>query len=66
MAFFIFTNGTTLRSNLTESFGVTDAALNNMSTWAEVSVPAESAEEENGEKVMLNRTAFQSRLNDFR
>jgi len=50
-------------SNLKQRFAVTDEALNNMTTWDEVSV---SAMEEDGVKVMLNRSEFINRLNDFR
>ncbi|XP_055911221.1 uncharacterized protein LOC129945467 isoform X3 [Eupeodes corollae] len=64
VAFFIFTNGSTLRSNLTQRFAVTDQALNNMSTWSEVSVPTSPDDEDYG--VLLNRSEFQNRLNDFR
>lgn len=64
VAFFIFTNGSTLRSNLTQSFAVTDTAINNMVTWAEVSVPTSPVE--NGLQVKLNRSSFMARLDDFR
>lgn len=64
VAFYIFTNGSTLRSNLTQRFSVTDQAFNNMNTWADVSVP--ETPEENGTPVMLNRTEFLDRLQAFR
>ncbi|XP_037955770.1 uncharacterized protein LOC119685537 [Teleopsis dalmanni] len=64
VAFYIFTNGSKLRSNLTQRFAVTDQALNNMTTWSEISVPTSPEDDE--DEVMLNRTEFQNRLNEFR
>lgn len=67
VAFFIFTNGSTLRSNLTQRFGDTDLVLNNMDTWAEISVPAISTEDDiDADKVLLNRSEFSKRLNELR
>ncbi|CAD7089726.1 unnamed protein product [Hermetia illucens] len=63
VAFYVFTNGSHTRSNLTQRFAITDQALNNMTTWSEVSVPSHDDEDIG---VMLNRTEFLSRLNDFR
>ncbi|CAD7014704.1 unnamed protein product [Ceratitis capitata] len=54
-----------IRSNLTRRFAVTDNALNNLTTWNEVSVPTLPDEDEDFE-VMLNRSEFQNRLNEFR
>lgn len=51
-------------SNLTQRFAVTDQALNNMTTWSEVSVP--TSPDDDDYEVLLNRTEFQSRLNEFR
>ncbi|XP_005177981.1 uncharacterized protein LOC101893791 [Musca domestica] len=64
VAFYIFTNGSKVRSNLTQRFAVTDQALNNMTTWSEVSVPTRDDDDDYG--VLLNRSEFQSRLNEFR
>lgn len=52
------------RSNLTQRFIITDQALNNMTTWSEVSVPTSADDDEPEE--LLNRTEFQIRLNEFR
>lgn len=66
VAFFIYTNGSMLKSNLTLRYQLTDEAINNMTTWTEIIVPASpNGTEEEGE-VMLNKTSFQMRLNDFR
>ncbi|CAO1407946.1 unnamed protein product [Diamesa hyperborea] len=66
VAFFIYTNGSLLRANLTERFKKTDSAIENMSSWDEIIVPASpNGTEEEGE-IMLNKTSFQLRLNDFR
>uniref|UniRef100_A0A1A9X302 guanylate cyclase n=1 Tax=Glossina brevipalpis TaxID=37001 RepID=A0A1A9X302_9MUSC len=58
VAFFIFAKGNE------ERFTVTDQALNNMTTWSEVSVP--TSPDDDDEEVLLNRTEFQNRLNEFR
>ncbi|KAJ6638428.1 Atrial natriuretic peptide receptor 1, partial [Pseudolycoriella hygida] len=63
VAFFIFTNGSTLRSNLPQRFAVTDSVINKMQT-KELTVPIKTME--NGMIIMLNRTEFQSRLKNFR
>lgn len=64
VAFYIYTNGRT--TNLTQRYATTDEAINNMTTWTEIIVPASpNGIEEEGE-VMLNKTSFQIRLNDFR
>lgn len=54
------------RANLTQRFANTDHALNNMTTWSEISVPTAPDEDEDDREVMLNRADFQSRLNEFR
>ncbi|XP_017044805.2 LOW QUALITY PROTEIN: uncharacterized protein LOC108090572 [Drosophila ficusphila] len=66
VAFYIFTNGSKQRANLTLRFANTDHALNNMTTWSEISVPTAPDEDEDDREMMLNRYEFQSRLNDFR
>lgn len=66
VAFYIYTNGSILKSNLTQRYATTDEAINNMTSWTEIIVPASpNGSEEEGE-VMLNKTSFQMRLNDFR
>ncbi|XP_055371528.1 uncharacterized protein LOC129605660 [Condylostylus longicornis] len=66
VAIFIFTNGNTSRVNLTERFMITDEALDNIDIWGgEVSVPT-SLEDDNTMEVMLNRSEFQNKLNNFR
>ncbi|XP_012256293.1 receptor-type guanylate cyclase daf-11 isoform X2 [Athalia rosae] len=64
VAFFIYTNGNTLRSNLTQRFTVTDRALHNMTTWPLVSVPRDETKTQKYD--VVNKEAFQERLNDFR
>ncbi|KAH8320357.1 hypothetical protein KR067_000175 [Drosophila pandora] len=67
VAFYIFTNGSKeRRNNLTQRFTNTDHALNNMTTWNEISVPTAPDEDEDDREMMLTRTDFQSRLTDFR
>ncbi|KAH8233139.1 hypothetical protein KR026_004758 [Drosophila bipectinata] len=67
VAFYIFTNGSKeRRNNLTQRFTNTDHALNNMTTWNEISVPTAPDEDEDDREMMLTRTDFQSRLSDFR
>ncbi|XP_043066597.1 uncharacterized protein [Drosophila bipectinata] len=66
VAFYIFTNGSKERNNLTQRFTNTDHALNNMTTWNEISVPTAPDEDEDDREMMLTRTDFQSRLSDFR
>ncbi|EDW36367.1 GL16716 [Drosophila persimilis] len=66
VAFYIFTNGSKQRANLTQRFAITDHALNNLTTWSEISVPTAPDEDEDDREMMLNRNDFQSRLNEFR
>jgi Nitrate and nitrite sensing len=66
VAYFIYLNDTTMKENLTQRYATTDEAINNMTTWIEIIVPASpNGNEEEGE-VMLNKTSFQMRLSDFR
>ncbi|XP_049809324.1 adenylate cyclase type 5 [Schistocerca nitens] len=58
VAFYIFTNGSTLRSNLTQRFLVTDEALAAMDSWPTVSLPGFEGE--------LNKSSFINRLIEFR
>lgn len=66
VAFFIYTNGTMLKSNLTQRYATTDEAINNMAIWTEIIVPASPNGTEDDGEVMLNKTSFQLRLSDFR
>jgi hypothetical protein len=58
-------------TNLTNRFEVTNEAINNMTTWTEIIIPAspkgfDNDTDEDESQVMLNRTSFIARLNDFR
>ncbi|XP_047360862.1 uncharacterized protein LOC124953471 isoform X3 [Vespa velutina] len=64
VAFFIYTNGSTLRSNLTQRFAITDHALHNMTTWPLVSVPRDESKTQTYD--VVSKEAFQARLEDFR
>ncbi|XP_025264007.1 uncharacterized protein LOC105258860 isoform X2 [Camponotus floridanus] len=64
VAFFIYTNGSTLRSNLTQRFAITDQDLHNMSTWPLVSVPRDESKTQAYD--VVSKEAFQARLEDFR
>ncbi|XP_034946269.1 uncharacterized protein [Chelonus insularis] len=64
VAFFIYTNGSRLRFNLTQRYAVTDQTLKNMTTWPLVTV---SRDESNTQTYdVINKEAFQARLDDFR
>lgn len=65
VAYFIYTNDSKMKENLTLRYATTDEAINNMTTWTEIIVPASNGNEEEGE-VLLNKTSFQMRLVDFR
>ncbi|XP_033328040.1 uncharacterized protein LOC117221307 isoform X1 [Megalopta genalis] len=64
VAFFIYTNGSTLRSNLTQRFAITDQALHNMTTWPLVSVPRDESKTQTYD--VVSKEAFQARLDEFR
>lgn len=70
VAFYIWTNNSEMITNLTNRFEVTNEAINNMETWTEIIIPASPKGFENDtedeSQVMLNRTSFIARLNDFR
>lgn len=66
VAFFIYTNGSMLKSNLTQRYATTDEAINNMTMWTEIIVPASPNGNDDEAQVMLNKTSFQMRLNEFR
>ncbi|KAG8222411.1 hypothetical protein J437_LFUL004870, partial [Ladona fulva] len=59
VAFYIFTNGSTLRSNLSQRFAVTDEALANMTTW-----PHELTFDKN--LTFYGKESFQKQLEAFR
>ncbi|XP_071446194.1 uncharacterized protein [Hetaerina americana] len=59
VAFFIFTNGSTQRSNLSQRFSVTDEALANMTSW-----PKNLTVHKN--LTFLTKEDFQSQLEEFR
>jgi hypothetical protein len=66
VAYYIYTNDSEMKENLTLRYATTDEAINNMTTWTEIMVPASpnGNEEEGG--ILLNKTSFQLRLVDFR
>jgi hypothetical protein len=69
VAFFIYSNNDSLKENIKHRFNVTDEAIKNMTTWTEIKIPASPAndnETEDESEVLLNRTSFLSRLNEFR
>ncbi|CRK95793.1 CLUMA_CG009250, isoform A [Clunio marinus] len=66
VAFYIYTNGSMLKSNLTQRYATTDEAIDNMTTWTEIIIPASPNGSDDEGEVMLNKTSFQMRLNDFR
>ncbi|XP_070495647.1 uncharacterized protein [Chironomus tepperi] len=71
VAYFIWTNNSMMITNLTNRFEVTNEAINNMTTWTEIIIPAspigfDNDTDDDESQVMLNRTSFIARLNDFR
>ncbi|XP_055303839.1 uncharacterized protein LOC129569215 isoform X2 [Sitodiplosis mosellana] len=72
VAFFIFTNGSTLRSNLSSRFAVTNEALNNLPEFPDLNVPIFVDDILNKQPMdgvqsnKLNRTEFLRQLEDFR
>ncbi|XP_015115006.1 receptor-type guanylate cyclase daf-11 isoform X2 [Diachasma alloeum] len=71
VAFFIYTNGSRLsgqydypRFNLTQRYATTDETLKNLTTWPLVTVPTDEAKTQTYD--VVNREAFQARLDDFR
>ncbi|XP_055615471.1 uncharacterized protein LOC129761747 [Toxorhynchites rutilus septentrionalis] len=62
VAFFIYTNGSTLRGNLTRGFLETDRALENMSSWPDLMI----ATPNDGKVTWLNMSEFREELVDFR
>ncbi|XP_025836512.1 uncharacterized protein LOC108736041 [Agrilus planipennis] len=61
VAFYVYTNGTVLSSNLSQRFEATDRALENMNSWPTVVLP-----QAGGDYQQLNKSLFQDRLDDFR
>ncbi|KAK0074000.1 hypothetical protein PV326_012836, partial [Microctonus aethiopoides] len=64
VAFFIYTNGSQLRFNLTQRYATTDETLKNMTTWPLVTVPKDESKVHTYH--VVNKEAFQARLDDFR
>lgn len=64
VAFFIYTNGSRLRFNLTQRYFITDQTLMNMTTWPLASVPRDESKTQTYD--VVNKAAFQARLDDFR
>ncbi|XP_075237672.1 uncharacterized protein LOC142333932 [Lycorma delicatula] len=62
VAFYIFTNGNTLRSNLTQRFNVTNLALSKMTTWPRFVLPHHNG----SQTVFFDKEAFKESLEDFR
>lgn len=66
VAFYIYTNNSAMTDNLTHRFELTNQAINNMTTWTEIKIPAISNDGDDEREVLLNRSIFILRLNDFR
>jgi len=67
VAFYIYTNGSMSKANLTLRFQLTDEALNNMTLWTDIRVAnAFPNGTEDDDEVMLNKTSFHLRLKEFR
>uniref|UniRef100_A0A182N9U7 guanylate cyclase n=1 Tax=Anopheles dirus TaxID=7168 RepID=A0A182N9U7_9DIPT len=64
VAFYIYTNGITLRRNLNDTFLETDLALDNMSSWPDISI--RTIQPNNGEVTWLNMSEFRETLQEFR
>uniref|UniRef100_A0A0C9QND4 guanylate cyclase n=1 Tax=Fopius arisanus TaxID=64838 RepID=A0A0C9QND4_9HYME len=71
VAFFIYTNHSKMsdqydfrRLNLTQRYATTDETLRNLTTWPLVTVPTDEAKTQTYD--VVNREAFQARLDDFR
>ncbi|XP_065091667.1 uncharacterized protein LOC135712640 isoform X2 [Ochlerotatus camptorhynchus] len=62
VAFYIYTNGGTLRRNLTKGFQETDRALENMSSWPDLTI----ATLNDGKVTWLNMSEFRAELTEFR
>ncbi|XP_054287526.1 uncharacterized protein LOC129003258 [Macrosteles quadrilineatus] len=60
VAFFIFTNGSTLRSNLTQRFRATDQALTDMTAWPPVSLEDTGLQPMTKEKCQEEIKSFRS------
>lgn len=61
VAFFVYTNGSELRSNLSQRFERTDSAIGNLSSWYPVAVL-----DDKGRTVQLDMITFQKKLQEFR
>lgn len=66
VAFYIYTNKSAMIDNLKHRFELTNEAINNMTTWTEIIIPAISNDTDEESEVLLNRSSFISRLDEFR
>jgi uncharacterized protein YlxP (DUF503 family) len=66
VAFYIYTNKSAMIENLKHRFELTNEAINNMTTWTEIKIPAISNDTDEEREVLLNRSSFISRLEEFR
>ncbi|XP_063237909.1 uncharacterized protein LOC134539652 [Bacillus rossius redtenbacheri] len=60
VAFFIYTNGSKLRSNLKQRFASTDHELNNMMSWPDMVIPGFD------DNRVMTKATFQTHLANFR
>lgn len=66
VAFYIYTNKSADTDNLEHRFTLTNEAINNMTTWTEIKIPAISNDLDDEREVFLNRSSFITRLTEFR
>ncbi|XP_035776158.1 uncharacterized protein LOC118458097 isoform X1 [Anopheles albimanus] len=64
VAFYIYTNGITLRRNLNDTFLETDLALDNISSLTDISI--RTVQPNSGEVTWLNMSEFRETLQEFR
>lgn len=66
VAFYIYTNKSAMLGDLMHRFELTNEAINNMTTWTEIKIPTISNDTDEEREVLLNRSSFISRLEEFR
>lgn len=66
VAFYIYTNKSEMIDNLKECFNQTNKAIHNMDTWTEIKIPAISNDTDEEREVLLNKSSFIFRLEEFR
>lgn len=66
VAFYIYTNKSEMIDNLKECFNQTNKAIHNMDTWTEIKIPAISNDTDEEREVLLNKSSFILRLEEFR